>query len=53
MENKMERESVTKYWVIFAVSVIVQLVFLIWIREYFWVVLPFLLTSFCKAIRII
>lgn len=53
MENNLERESVTKYWVFFAISVIVQLVFLIWIREYFWVVLPFLLTSFCKAIRII
>ncbi|HRN72479.1 MAG TPA: hypothetical protein PLM81_05095 [Ginsengibacter sp.] len=53
MATNVERESVSKYWVIFAISAIVQLVFLIWIREYFWVVLPFVLTSFCKAIRII
>ncbi len=53
MENNLERESVAKYWVFFVLSVIVQLIFLIWIREYFWVVLPFLLTSFCKSIRII
>ena len=46
-------ESVRKYWIIFAISVIVQLVFLIWIREYFWMVLPFLLTSFCKGMRLI
>lgn len=51
--EKVERTPVTKYWIIFAISAIVQLVFLIWIREYFWMVLPFLLTSFSKAIRII
>lgn len=53
MTTNVERESVSKYWVIFIISLIVQIVFLIWIREYFWVVLPFVLTSFCKAIRII
>lgn len=53
MEKDLERESVGKYWVFFFLSLIVQLVFLIWIREYFWIVLPFVLTSFCKAIRII
>lgn len=53
MENKLEKESVAKYWVAFVISAIVQLVFLIWIREYFWIVLPWLLTSFSKAIRII
>lgn len=46
-------QSVRKYWIIFIISLIVQLVFLIWIREYFWVVLPFLLTSFCKGMRLI
>lgn len=48
-----ERPPVTKYWILFAIAVIVQVVFLIWIREYFWVVLPWLLTSFCKGLRII
>ncbi|MEO6683752.1 MAG: hypothetical protein ABIN48_13100 [Ginsengibacter sp.] len=46
-------ESVRKYWIIFVLSLIIQIVFLIWIREYFWVVLPFLLTSFCKGMRLI
>lgn len=53
MENNLERESVSKYWVYFVIFAIIQLVFLIWIREYFWIILPFVLTSFCKAIRII
>ena len=46
-------ESVRKYWIIFVIAAIIQLVFLIWIREYFWMVLPFLLTSFCKGMRLI
>ena len=46
-------ESVRKYWIIFALAVIIQLIFLIWIREFFWVVLPFLVTSFCKGMRLI
>lgn len=46
-------ESVRKYWIIFVISAIVQLVFLIWIREYFWMILPFLITSFCKGMRLI
>jgi len=46
-------QSVRKYWIIFIISMIIQLVFLIWIREYFWLVLPFVLTSFCKGMRLI
>ncbi len=46
-------QPVKKYWILFILSVIIQLVFLIWIREYFWIVLPFVLTTFCKSIRII
>jgi hypothetical protein len=46
-------QPVGKYWVIFIISAIVQLIFLIWIREYFWLVLPWLLTSFSKAMRLI
>lgn len=53
MEQNIEKESVSKYWIVFAIAVIVQLVFLIWIREYFWLILPWVLTSFCKGMRII
>lgn len=53
MENNLEKESVKKYWLFFAIAAIVQLAFLIWLREFFWIVLPFVLTSFAKAIRII
>lgn len=53
MEQNLERVSVKKYWIIFVIAAIVQLVFLIWIREYFWMVLPFVLTSFCKGMRLI
>lgn len=53
MDNNLEKESVAKYWLAFFLSAIVQLVFLIWIREYFWVVLPWVLTFFSKAMRII
>lgn len=46
-------QPVGKYWLLFVVSMIVQIVFLIWIREYFWLILPWVLTSFCKAMRLI
>ncbi|HEV2833481.1 MAG TPA: hypothetical protein VGW31_15985 [Hanamia sp.] len=46
-------QPVRKYWILFILFAVIQLVFLIWIREYFWIVLPFVLTTFCKAIRII
>ncbi|MEO6813359.1 MAG: hypothetical protein ABI172_05475 [Ginsengibacter sp.] len=46
-------QPVGKYWIMFIIAAIVQLIFLIWIREYFWIVLPFVLTTFCKSIRII
>jgi hypothetical protein len=46
-------QPVGKYWIIFAISMIVQIVFFVWIREYFWLILPWILTSFSKAMRII
>lgn len=46
-------QSVRKYWILFIIFTIIQLVFLIWIREYFWIVLPFVLTTFCKGMRLI
>lgn len=53
MEDQLEKQPVGKFWVLFALSVIVQLIFLIWIREYFWIVLPWVIMSFSKAMRII
>jgi len=46
-------QSVRKYWIAFVIAAIVQLIFLIWIREYFWLILPWVLTSFSKAMRLI
>ncbi len=46
-------QSVRQYWIMFFISLIAIILFLIFIREYFWLVLPWVLTSFCKALRII
>src|SRR6185437_469073 len=46
-------QPVGKYWIIFAISMIVQIIFFVWIREYFWLILPWIITSFSKAMRII
>ncbi|MGN6532693.1 MAG: hypothetical protein ACTHK0_13195 [Ginsengibacter sp.] len=46
-------QPVGKYWIAFVISAIVQIVFLIWFREYFWLILPWWLTFFCKAMRLI
>jgi hypothetical protein len=46
-------QPVRQYWIMFFISSIVIILFLIFIREYFWLILPWVLTSFCKAMRII
>lgn len=46
-------QPVGKYWIAFVISVIVQIVFLIWFRQYFWLILPWWLTFFCKGMRLI
>ena len=48
-----ENPPVGKYWVIFIIAAIVQIIFLIWIREYLWMILPWWLTAFSKAMRLI
>jgi hypothetical protein len=54
MDNVQDKpQSVRKYWIMFAISAIVQVVFFIWIREYFWLILPWVITSFSKAMRLI
>src|SRR5690349_15145261 len=54
-ETQTEREEnqpVGKYWIMFIIAAIVQIIFLIWIREYFWMILPWWLTAFSKAMRL-
>ncbi|MEO8855149.1 MAG: hypothetical protein ABI359_15305 [Ginsengibacter sp.] len=46
------QQPVGKYWIGFVISAIVQVIFLIWIREYFWMILPWWLTFFSKAMRL-
>ncbi len=48
-----ETQPVGLYWIAFCISTIVLILFLVFIREFFWMVLPFFFTSFCKAMRII
>ncbi|MDB9914357.1 hypothetical protein OAD00_00730 [Saprospiraceae bacterium] len=38
-----------KYWLYFAVSLLLTIGFLIILPEWFWVMLPFLLTYFVQA----
>ena len=42
-------KSTVKYWLYFAVSLILTIGFLIILPEWFWVMLPFLLTYFVQA----
>ncbi len=48
-----ESQSVSKYWIFFFISSIVLILMLVFVREYFWTVLPFVFTAFGKAMRII
>jgi hypothetical protein len=40
-------------WIIFFVSLFVMILFFIFADEWFWVALPFVLTYFVRAIRVI
>ena len=55
-QKKSEMEDtkpVGAWWIMFFIAAIVQIIFLIWIREYFWMILPWWLTAFAKAMRLI
>jgi len=52
-KNTEETQPVGIWWLMFIISAIVQVIFLIWIREYFWMVLPWWITSLGKAMRLI
>lgn len=46
-------KSTSKYWLWFAISTVVIICMLIWVRPYFWLALPFVVTSFAKALNLI
>ncbi len=48
-----DAQSVGKYWLVFFISAIILILLLVFIRPYFWMALPFVLTSFGKGMRII
>ncbi|MEO7960374.1 MAG: hypothetical protein ABIR19_02440 [Ginsengibacter sp.] len=48
-----ESQSLSKYWIAFFISCIALILMLVFAREYFWLVLPFFFTTFCKAMNII
>jgi len=44
-----ETTSKGKFWLAFLVSLVLTIAFLIFLPEWFWVMLPFLFTSFVGA----
>jgi hypothetical protein len=47
--NKSTRQD----WIIFFISLAIMILFFIFADEWFWVALPFVLTYFVRAIRVI
>jgi len=43
--------SVGKYWLMFLISLVACILFLIFLPEWFWVTLPFLFTGFVYGMR--
>ena len=48
-----ETRSAGKYWIFFFISLLFLIFMLVYDREYFWVALPFVCTSFAKSVNII
>jgi len=48
-----KQESTGKYWLLFLVSTAILIFMMIFVNEWFWVALPFSLTSLVKALRVI
>ena len=48
-----DSQSVLKYWISFFISAIGIILMIVYVREYFWMLLPFVVTSFSKALKII
>jgi len=47
-----DTKSTAAYWIMFFISAIGIILMLVFVRPYFWMALPFVLTSFSKALRI-
>ena len=52
VENKQEGSSML-HWLLFLISTAICIYMVIYINEWFWVVLPFSLTYLVKALRVI
>lgn len=47
-----EKTSTTTYWLLFVVSTVVLLLMLIFVPQWFWIVIPFPLTFLVQAMRL-
>jgi hypothetical protein len=52
LQSKQE-ESTVKYWILFLITTAILIFMMIFVNEWFWVALPFSLTSLVKALRVI
>jgi len=52
VENKQEGSTIL-HWLLFLISTAICIYMVIYINEWFWVVLPFSLTYLVKALRVI
>jgi len=48
-----EEGSTMFWWLVFLVTTAITLFMVVYVDEWFWLVLPFSLTSFTKALRVI
>jgi hypothetical protein len=44
-------ENTRTYWMMFLLSLVATIAFLVILPEWFWVTLPFLFTAFVKAMK--
>ncbi|HVZ96931.1 MAG TPA: hypothetical protein VG847_08660 [Chitinophagaceae bacterium] len=47
-----DTKSTSLYWVYFFLSAVGIILMLVYVRQYFWLVLPWVCTSLAKALRI-
>lgn len=50
MNEETVTQSTRKYWLLFALSTFLTILMLIFVNEWFWVGLPFVLTFFVQAL---
>jgi hypothetical protein len=48
-----ESTSTMKDWAIFLVSLVIMILMLMFMNEWFWVALPFVLTYLARALKVI